>query len=208
MPAIYDSLKLHQHLSSHVAWRVAFIVPFIMIVTTGIGMLLLCQDTPTGKWSERHFAAQQLLHAHGVEEPVPGQVESSSSPSSGTTTPKGEKEKLETKRPSADVEHGVMLAVSNREADMTQQQMLDVARGEIVVAPTLREGLKVLFSLQTLFHAATYFCSFGAELGVNSYLGSYYLKNFPKLGQTGSGRWAAMFGLLNIVTREYLTILG
>lgn len=31
--------------------------------------------------------------------------------------------------------------------------------------------------------------------------GAYYLRNFPYLGQTGSGRWAAMFGLLNVVTR-------
>jgi len=41
----------------------------------------------------------------------------------------------------------------------------------------------------------------GAELAINSILGAYYLKNFPKLGQTGTGRWAAMFGLLNVVFR-------
>jgi NNP family nitrate/nitrite transporter-like MFS transporter len=41
----------------------------------------------------------------------------------------------------------------------------------------------------------------GGELAINSIIGSYYLKNFPRLGQTGSGRWAAMFGLLNVVFR-------
>ncbi len=38
-------------------------------------------------------------------------------------------------------------------------------------------------------------------MAINSIIGSYYLKNFPKLGQTGSGRWAAMFGLMNAVFR-------
>lgn len=46
-----------------------------------------------------------------------------------------------------------------------------------------------------------YFNSFGGELAINSILGAYYLKNFPVLGQTGNSNWAAMFGLLNIVTR-------
>src|ERR1700678_1481168 len=41
----------------------------------------------------------------------------------------------------------------------------------------------------------------GGELAINSVVGAYYLKNFPKLGQTGTGRWAAMFGLLNVIFR-------
>lgn len=44
-------------------------------------------------------------------------------------------------------------------------------------------------------------CSFGTELVLDSNIGAYYLKNFPKLGQTGTGNWAAMFGLLNIAFR-------
>jgi NNP family nitrate/nitrite transporter-like MFS transporter len=61
--------------------------------------------------------------------------------------------------------------------------------------------MRVIFTPQTATVAACYFCSFGAELAINSILGAYYLKNFPKLGQTGTGRWAAMFGLLNVVFR-------
>ena len=78
---------------------------------------------------------------------------------------------------------------------------MDEFQHEVVVKPTLKEGLKVMFSLQTLMLCSGYFCSFGGELAINSILGAYYLKNFPYLGQTQSGRWAAMFGLLNIVTR-------
>jgi NNP family nitrate/nitrite transporter-like MFS transporter len=47
----------------------------------------------------------------------------------------------------------------------------------------------------------SYFNSFGAELAINSTLGTYYQKNFPDLDQKKSGQWAAMFGLLNVVTR-------
>lgn len=58
-----------------------------------------------------------------------------------------------------------------------------------------------MFSAQTLVPAACYFCTFGAELAINSILGNYYTKNFPKLGLQETGNWAAMFGLLNGVTR-------
>jgi NNP family nitrate/nitrite transporter-like MFS transporter len=84
---------------------------------------------------------------------------------------------------------------------MGEEEMLAVAKGEVVQKPTFKEAVSVIFSLQTATLAACYFCSFGAELAINSILGAYYLKNFPKLGQTGTGRWAAMFGLLNVVFR-------
>lgn len=32
-------------------------------------------------------------------------------------------------------------------------------------------------------------------------MASYYLRNFPELGQTKAGQWASMFGLLNVFSR-------
>merc|ERR1712230_247692 len=90
---------------------------------------------------------------------------------------------------------------ADHEAQLTEQQMLDTVRGEIVVKPTPKEVFGVMFSPQTLVVAFCYFCRFGAELSINSILGSYYQKNFKSLGQTTSGQWAAMFGLLNAVYR-------
>lgn len=58
-----------------------------------------------------------------------------------------------------------------------------------------------MFSLQTLVPAACYFCTFGAELSINSILGNYYMHNFPTMTLQQSGNWAAMFGLLNGVAR-------
>lgn len=195
MPAIFDSLVKQQKLTPHVAWRVSFIVPFIIIVSTAISMLILCPDTPSGKWSERHLHVQQSLQAHGVDAQVvsvPGLItDRKESQSQGST-----EEKLAEEAGYASAKHN-----ADHEASMGQQEMLETARGETVEKPTLMSALKVAASPQTIALAFGYFNSFGAELAINSILGSYYLKNFPKLLQTGSGRWAAMFGLLNIVAR-------
>ena len=198
MPAIFDSLVSRQHLTPHVAWRVAFVVPFIVIVAVTITFLLVCPDTPTGKWSERHLAAQQNLAGHGITGDVvevPGEItDKTGSLESGSPKPTGGDSKLmfDAKRAGS---------VDDGEAQIGEQQMLDTARGEIVRKPTWKEARPVIFSLQTLVTCMCYFCTFGAELSINSILGAYYLENFKSLGQTGSGRWAAMFGLLNIVFR-------
>ncbi|TKA80786.1 hypothetical protein B0A49_01934 [Cryomyces minteri] len=84
---------------------------------------------------------------------------------------------------------------------MGEQQMIDTARGEIIQKPSVKEGMRVIFSAPTFVTGALYFCSFGAELAINSVLGNYYGKNFPYLGLQGEGNWAAMFGLLNVVFR-------
>ena len=204
MPAIFDSLVTSRHLTAHVAWRVSFIVPFIVITVTAITMLLVCPDTPTGKWSERHLAAQQNLASHGITGEVvdvPSDLadkanQPSTPPHSNSSSEKDPDHKLAfstTAKPPPET--------SDHEAALPPQTLLDTARGEIVTAPTLKSTLPVLLSPQTLVTSACYFCTFGAELAINSILGAYYLHNFPKLGQTGSGRWAAMFGLLNIVAR-------
>ena len=158
-------------------------------------MLLTCPDTPTGKWSERHLHAQQNLAAHGIQATivdVPGEFTEKKGSSTGSEDTEKKLDYEATSKISGTADH---------EAQIGNQQMLDVARGEVIQKPTWKETRKVIFSLQTLTLAGCYFCSFGAELAINSILGSYYAVNFPYLGQTGSGKWAAMFGLLNLVTR-------
>ena len=189
---------MQQGLSAHVAWRVAFIVPFIIIVATTITFLLVCPDTPTGKWSERHLAAQQNLVGHGITGDVveiPGEFTEKKTDSleSGLPKPAGDSKLVFDAKRAGSVDDG--------EAQIGEQQMLDTARGEVIRKPTFKEAMPVVFSLQTLVTCGCYFCSFGAELAINSVLGAYYLHNFKSLGQTGSGRWAAMFGLLNVVFR-------
>ncbi|KAH6721542.1 major facilitator superfamily domain-containing protein [Leptodontidium sp. MPI-SDFR-AT-0119] len=175
MPAIFDSLVKDQGLTPHVAWRVAFIVPFIIITAIAMGILFTGEDCPAGKWENRH----QMLDGIVVTSSSHNSIMEKSADATTTKTD-GHKTDPE--------------AVNTRTA-------VDRAEGEVIVAPTLKEGLSVLCSLQTLALALPYACSFGGELAINSIIGSYYLKNFPHLGQTGSGRWAAMFGLLNVFFR-------
>lgn len=182
MPAVLDSLIKHQGLTAHKAWRVAYIVPFILIVFIALGMLFTCEDTPTGKWSER------MLHV-GVS-------------LEGTTTPDTKSIAPESKLKEADYkETNKSSKSSDIETQIVAQPEVEAIKGEVIVAPTRREMMQVVCSLPTVAIAAQYACSFGTELAINSILGSYYAKNFPTLGQTKGGQWAAMFGLLNVVTR-------
>lgn len=198
MPAIYNSLLHGRHLPSSIAWRVSFVVPGILIVSVAIALVLLCPDTPTGKWSDRMQAAENNLRTHGVDGAVvdvPGSVtDKPESSTSGSHSPPDiidEEKKLDQTRGT----------FGNNEAQLGEQQMLDTARGEVVQKPSFKEVARVMFSPQTVVTGACYFCTFGAELSINSVLGTYYGANFKYLGLQGSGNWAAMFGLMNVVWR-------
>lgn len=113
----------------------------------------------------------------------------------------------------SDVEKGsatekTQVPTHGNEAALTVTEALETAQGEVIVAPSVREALHVIFSAHGLFHVATYACSFGGELAINSVLGAYYLKNFPSLGQTRASNYAAMFGFLNFVTRPLGGVVG
>lgn len=182
MPAIFDSFVRDRGLTEHVAWRVSFIVPFIIITAIAMGLLFTAEDTPTGAWADRHKV-----------------IEAISVPASSANSIRDNKETFDSKdsKDSKDVE-----------SSPVAPNIREVASHEVVVAPTFKEAMSVILSLQTISLAAQYACSFGGELAINSIIGSYYLKNFPHLGQTGSGRWAAMFGLLNVIFRPLGGVVG
>lgn len=180
MPAIFHSL-VNRGLTPHVAWRVTFVVPGILIVATAVFMLLLTDDCPTGKWSERQAAAQENLRAHSVSEGAVVNVPSGAHSDSNTEVGSNKDLKIGAQ----EEKYG------DREAHIGAEQMMEAAQGEVIQKPTLREILKVCFSLQVLMCGACYFCSFGGELAINSILGSYYTKNFPALSQQENSNWAA-----------------
>lgn len=202
MPTIFDSL-VDRGLTPHVAWRVTFVVPGVIIVVTAVCLLFLCADTPVGKWSERHQATQANLGSHGVHDPTirvhqEGEGDKPNSLSSGSHSPPAEaNEKTQHESRSS----RKISSFGDHEAQLTEQQMVDTAQGEIIMRPTFKETIRVMFAPQTLVLSFCYFNSFGAELAINSILSRYYRKNFPQLDQTTAGQWAAMFGLLNVVTR-------
>ncbi|KAF9252101.1 hypothetical protein DTO006G1_2848 [Penicillium roqueforti] len=198
MPAIYDSLVQSRGIPSHKAWRIAYVIPFIIITAVALCMLVLCEDTPTGKWSERNLWAKDSNGTTSAPNANIVDINSCTS-SSGTMTPHNaatiDIEKKGTQSP-----HVI--------DDTPATGQIDIFRQETVVSPTRREALNVAMSLSTMALAIPYACSFGSELAINSMVGSYYTEQFPHMSQTKSGQWAAMFGLLNVVCRPAGGLFG
>ena len=94
------------------------------------------------------------------------------------------------------------------ETQAQEDDVLAAASWYLVEKPTVRSSAKAIPSLPTLTLSVAYFCSFRTEQCVNKILGAYYAKTFPDLGQTGSGNWTAMFGLLNFVFRPARGIIS
>ena len=192
MPAVYNSLVQHQNLSQHAAWRVAFVVPFILITSTALVMVLTCPDTPTGKWSTRARDTKRGLDMRETFFSTIGtrkdrKVQAPSIESAGLSN------------------DTIGLKSSPAEANFSETQaheddILAAASWELVEKPTVQGTIKAISSLPTLALSVAYFCSFGCELAVNSILGAYYARNLS-LSQTASGNWAAMFGILNAIFR-------
>ncbi|KAF9701486.1 hypothetical protein EKO04_000666 [Ascochyta lentis] len=208
MPAVYKAL-VSDGLPSHKAWRVSFVVPGVLIVFVAMCLLLLCEDTPTGKWNERIAAAEENLRRHDVKpEQHEGQVVNikgdlqdipRASPSSSRLGSTAGIEKSSAPSPvnQDEKKHGW----KDNEALQSDTQMYTTASTELIQKPSLTSILRTMTSPQTLVPAACYFCTFGAELSINSILGNYYTHHFPTLTLQDSGNWAAMFGLLNGVAR-------
>lgn len=201
MPNVYKAL-VGDGLSSHTAWRVAFVVPGILIVTVAIGLLFLCPDTPSGKWSDRLQSAENNLRKHGVSGnivDVPGQIteENKETPSESNNSEQNNSGIVEDEK-KLDNSRGTF---EDNEMQVSEGTMLEIAQGEVIRKPSFKEIVSVIFSPQTFVTGACYFCTFGAELSINSILGTYFGTNFPNLSLSGSGSWAAMFGLMNIICR-------
>ena len=196
MPAIFDSLVQHQHLTPHVAWRVAFVVPFVLIAVTALLIIIVCPDAPTGQWSSRAYDMQRQAEHRDVYVSTLGNRNEISGPRKQGR--KGSKRGYSDQTVELD-----STSCRNRDHQtvLDEQDFLNAASWELVEKPTYHGYIEALISLPTLSLVVAYFCTFGTELAVNSFLGAYYLQNFKSLGQTGSGRWAAMYGLLNAVFR-------
>lgn len=219
MPAIFSALVDHQGYSKDIAWRLTFLVPLAILLVTAAALLLLCPDTPDGPWADRQIQARQHLREHRLlerqEERLSMERERSDAVRAAESIPEGDTVKCTNSAtllspPSPAPSQPTPLSSSHRrpasrstshEVRLSNPEMLETVRGETVQSPSVREAYRVIFSLQTWALMLSYLCPFGAELAINAVLSAYYLHNFPSLGQTGASNWAALFGVLNIVTR-------
>ncbi|CAK7208711.1 hypothetical protein SEUCBS140593_000265 [Sporothrix eucalyptigena] len=208
MPAVFNSLTDHQGYTDDTAWRLTFLVPLVVVLVTGVALLVLCPDTPDGNGVGAFGidAAPPIVATNLEDEDKLSRISlghsrersanrnnafgaNISSPSSSSSPP--------------DSSPGLRPATtsSSHEVRLSSTEMLETVRGEIVQPPSAAEVHQVTFSPHTWALMLAYMCSFGAELAINAVLSSYYLHNFPSLGQTGASNWASMFGFLNLVTR-------
>lgn len=131
-----------------------------------------------GPWSERHLHAHQTAHQAAIE----GKIVDATGHITDLPT-------SDDKSARSDIVDEKVKDVEAHKAGIDAEKVEKIAESEIVQAPTFKEAMGVIFSLQCLLLSAPYACSFGGELAINSILGAYYNKNFPSLGQTKSGQW-------------------
>ncbi|KAL1836063.1 hypothetical protein VTJ49DRAFT_5625 [Mycothermus thermophilus] len=186
MPAVYDGLVRSGHVPSQ-AWRLTFLVPLAMVITTAIALLLLCPDAPTGKWSDRHLRAQDTIIAESTSDSDQTSIVHGSGGTKGQST-----------RAPPPKENFVTTTPMPTEKESRPPSP---TRPHPPSTDTDTHPRASLLSLQTSFHMLSYACTFGSELAINAVLSSYYATTFPSLSQTNAANYAAMFGFLNFITR-------
>lgn len=134
MPAVFNSFVRMGHPDGQVC-RLTFIVPLIVVLATGILLIALCPDSPTGKWTERHLHVQETPHSHGFDGngvvDVPGNITDVPGNISDRALEDGERtndglEKKERKPTDMDAE-----------AALSKDEVLQTASGETIIKPTL-----------------------------------------------------------------------
>lgn len=188
MPAVFDSFLASHNQPEHIAWRLSFIVPGILLIVCGIAVLALNDDTPTGSWSTRNL---------DISRQSPQSVFDSAS-SSTTLLARPSPAYHKTPKSQQDLEKG-QATVSEVRRCRSDVQDTAVASMQPNVG---RHPLRDLCCIQTLMLAAAYASTFGTALVGNSILVSWYMSKFG-WQQGEAGKWAALFGLLNVVARPF-----
>jgi len=186
-------------------------VPFVIVVAVGLTVLFFSPDTPTGPWNERHLnrlsqgidasseADGKVVDVSGYEIDEAKQTGPSLSAKSNDIEKYGEDDKVQME-PNI---HGQVPTVYDN---------LDVkfAEAGVIKSPSLKDIATVFFTFPTIMQCALYFVTFGGELAINSNLSSFYIKSSgtPPWSQTYAANWAAMYGLLNVVTRPMGGLIG
>ena len=172
MPAIFDSLVGHQHLTPHQAWRVTFVVPFILLVVTAITIILSSPDASTGKWSSRAYDMQRQMEVRDMY------VSQFNDPRQAISLTKAGGQRSSGRSQLSD--HGVKMhdehlnsniQNKNNQDDVSVEALIDAASWELVEKPSYQGSIKAIISLPTLPLIVAYFCTFGTELSVTSFLG-------------------------------------
>ena len=194
-------------LTAHVAWRVAFAtVPFVIVVVVALMILFFAPDTPTGAWKDRHLN-QAAFIAVGLSEDSPTATSESTGQVVDVNKYAMEDASQSEKVASHDSKDGDLekheFKPDPHSSNVYDQADVKFAEASFVKKPTIKDVLRAALTLPVIMQCACYFCTFGAELAINSNLSSFYIQasGTPPWSQTLAANWAAMYGLLNVVTR-------
>jgi MFS transporter, NNP family, nitrate/nitrite transporter len=194
--SVLDSLVARGY-TPHVAWRVSFVVvPFIIVMFMALMILFCAPDTPTGKWEDRHLndaTAIAKTDAIAVVDVEKYGMDDATQSAQQSSQHSAELEKGE---------HGPH-GHKRRDSAVVDNEDVQAAEAQLIKKPSPMDVVRVFLSLPTLTQCACYFVTFGCELSINGILGAFYIQasGKPAWTQSQSGDWAAMYGLLNIVTR-------
>ncbi|KAK2736728.1 hypothetical protein FQN57_000576 [Myotisia sp. PD_48] len=151
MPAVLDSLVNQLGLKPHQAWRVAYVVPFSMIVLVALGMILFCDDSPSGRWCDRHFITKNC------------EISDCPSPASGSPT-MSPSSTMDVSQPALMKQYAVEETTIYAESEhQGRDSQLNRVKAEIIVSPTVRQALRVIVSKESLVLATAYACSLGSS---------------------------------------------
>ncbi|KXN90612.1 Nitrate transporter [Leucoagaricus sp. SymC.cos] len=191
MTSLFQSLTGTLDLSTHVAWRAAFvIVPVPVLLTVAAMVLIFGQDHPAGRWSDRlNLASFAGLEVH---------------PASGEAAPELKKDAKGSGNAVVSVH-----AVENEEDAPRVRSTVDMAVNKSLTFSTM---IRILTTPLTWLPALAYLTTFGVELAIDSKMAdvlfSLYNKRQPGFTQTTAGYYTSIFGFLNIVTRPFGGYLG
>ncbi|KAH6650134.1 major facilitator superfamily domain-containing protein [Chaetomium tenue] len=228
MPAVYDGLVAVGYIPSQ-AWRLTFIIPLAMVITTAVALIVLCPDTPTGKWADRQRHAQPYLDQMDTyDQGSPSDYDTATTyaekasiivdvPGLITDRPITPDPKPTTARPPSPNHDKTSIITITLHIPLNHNTNSFPLPPIITIPPppnppqppppttihppTLPTLLLTTLTPQTAFHTLTYLCTFGAELALTNILAAYYTQRFPTLSQTTAANWAALFGFLNFVAR-------
>ncbi|CAF5036276.1 unnamed protein product [Rotaria magnacalcarata] len=176
--------------------------PLVLIVCIAILTLIFGDDTPNGSWSSRHkHRIAKTVSSDVADETINANDQFERASMIASSSPSVEKSiglSLDHEPPLANKE-------SEKKRDFIDVKVVEI-EDEVPQAPSVPDILKVALSWQTLLVSLPYLCSFGSELAVEGVISDFYVQaakisnNIVWDSQT-AGKWAAVFGLLNVITR-------
>lgn len=207
MPALMNAL-LADGYSKDKSWKYAFVLgPLIILIFVGAVILLIGQDCPEGKWSQRGDILDIGVDVRSVQVVSIRSNHPVLSNKSGIF-PRHSKiddtigahidEKLS--------DHDSTTPFPFENIEVVKTRVGDVVDlGQIVEDPTFMSFIRTSFHYRTMLVALPYIVTFGGELAIESILSALYMKRakFDGLNwnESKAGSWASMIGLLNVITR-------